>query len=273
MSHTRKLLGLGLVLVGVGILAVGAWVLLRPESDPEPVAVAPDLTFVTAVRSEMASRVDGDATTLESPTDFSLWWIDSDDHAIANDFAPAAEFRAAVCETDDLQQNTLRTYIRQLTPAIDAVMQAQGFSRNLRNSSRNFFDDRFYDYIRAYERGPVKAVFSASPDCWSRTGVGAMYYSLTFAYTLDYAKNAKAQVPYLDDLRLGSDVVIHVAKRQMPWAVVNVNYRRTGHYIIAKRISGAWMQVFAGQDMPSCDLVNTWKIPASITECYTEPAA
>ena len=274
MSRSRLLMGIGLVAVGAGILGVSAWAFLGSRSDSSAKAdPTPDLTFVLAVRASLAEQVDGVATTLESPSDFGLWWIDRDEHSIINDAVPATELRAAICESDDLQQSQLRALIQRVTPGIDQVMHQQGFTRNLRNSSRNFFDDRLYDYVRAYERGEVKAVLSVSPDCWSRTGDGAMYYSLTFAYSSEVRQHAALQVPFLRDLRLGSDVVIHVSKRQGPWAVIDVNYRRTGHFIIAKRISGAWMQVFAGQDAPPCSLVNTWQIPTSITTCYDDSAA
>jgi len=271
MSRGRLLAGIVLVAFGAAILAVAAVLLPHsPTAASQP--KAPDLSFFPAVKAAMASRIDGETTTLSAPADFALWWIDTGGLAITNDASPATEFRAAMCETDDIAQDGLHALIRQLVPAIDDVMQAHGFTRNVRNSSRSISDDRFYDFIRAYERAGVKAVFSASPDCWSRTGVGPMYYSLTFAYTTDFDANARAQRTFLRDLSLKSDVVIHVAKREGPWAVIDVNYRRTGHYIIAKRISGRWMQVFAGQDMPGCDVVHTWGIPATITPCYATPA-
>ncbi len=255
----------------VVIVAAGLLVWRSGESAP---AVVPksDRAFFAAVGSAFTAQLDTATATIEHATDSSVWWIDRAQHSIINDAAPSVEYRATICEGDDLQQTGYRTLVRRLRLAVAEVMQAQGFTKNLRNSSRNLADDSLYDYVQAYERGELKAVFSASPDCWSSTGDGAMYYSITFAYTENFASNAKRQLPFLQDLKLGSDVIIHIGKRVGAWAVVNVNYRRTGHYIIAKRINNVWTEVFAGQDMPPCSIVRKWKIPASIGTCY-EPTA
>lgn len=271
----RTRAGIALVVLGAGILGTAATVLRAGDTTPAPTPTPTtvDRSFFPAVAGVFDQSSNDDTIGYNTTGDVSLWWITTDDHAVIDDAVPAYELRAHVCETDDAAQTARYSLLRRLVPRIDVVMLQHGFTRNVRNSSRSLADDRFYDFVRAYERDGVEAVFTSSPDCWSRTGAGLMYYSFDFGYTTDLAANAAVQVPFLRDLSLGSDVVIHVSKHEGVWAVVDVNYRRTGHYIIAKQIAGRWMQVYAGQDVPSCDVVHIWAIPASITSCYSEPAA
>jgi hypothetical protein len=257
----------------LGVVAVAAGVLVwKSTSSYDSKPAKTDLSFFSAVTAAFSNQVDSATATIQHPTDFGVWWIDKDKHSIINDAAPTVEYRATICEGDNLKQDRYRALVRKLRATVASVMAANGFTKNLRNSSRNLADDSLYDYVQAYERGDLKAVLSASPDCWSSTGIGAMYYSINFAYTKDFVANAAKQRPFLKDLNLGSDVIIHIGKRVGAWAVVNVNYRRTGHYILAKRIDNVWTKIFAGQDMPPCTIVRKWKIPASIGTCY-EPSA
>lgn len=274
MPRWRLLTGLVLVALGAGILAVAGAVLRSDRAEPSASITATpvvDRSFVPAIADVFALVSNDDTIGYNTTGDMSLWWITADGHAVVDDAVPAWELRAHVCEADDQAQSARFDLLRTLVPRIDAVMAQHGFTRNVRNSSRTLADDRYYDFVRAYERRGLQAAFVASPDCWSRTGAGLMYYSFDFGYTTDLAANARVQVPFLRDLSLGSDVVIHVAKLREPWAVIDVNYRRTGYYLVAKRIAGRWMQIFGGQDVPSCELTRTWAVPAAISACY-DPA-
>ena len=73
----------------------------------------------------------------------------------------------------------------------------------------------------------------------------------------------------LRDLGLGSDVIIHIAKREADLAMINVNYRRTGHYIVARLTDGHWKQLLAGQDAPTCAETARLEIPRSFIDCYS----
>lgn len=72
-----------------------------------------------------------------------------------------------------------------------------------------------------------------------------------------------AKTRNLIDLNL-KDVVIHVSNVVDNWALINVNYRRSGHYVIAEKVEGKWLERFGGQDIISCTLRNDLEIPIEL---------
>ena len=76
------------------------------------------------------------------------------------------------------------------------------------------------------------------------------------------------QTMALKDLGI-NNAIIRVGKRVDDFVYLNVNYRRTGYYVIAKLINGKWTELFSGQDSPSCEVVSKHKIPKDIYfNCY-----
>ncbi len=252
------------------VLAAFAVVSLTLTACGAAVSDTADRSFFSAVQAAMAAEVPSAAS--DPNAEFGMWWITRDHHAIINDDAVAYELQSAVCETDDAKQSKYKALVTRLRRAVGVVMQEQGFALNVRNSSRSLADDRFYDYVQAYERSGVQAVMSASPDCWSQSDTTPMHYSVFFAYTTNLAANRAAQLPYLRDLNLGSDVIVHVTKRVGKWVDIAVNYRRSGHEVIAQFANGTWRQVWAGQDLPTCAFTSRLKIPKTITDCYDDAA-
>lgn len=222
---------------------------------------------IDAVEGAMHAIVDV-KTQIAHPTDLGLWWINTSGYSIINDDAAATELRLLGCQDQSVDEGDRARVIAQLSKALNPIMKRQGFTPNPRNSSRSLADDRFYDYVLAWERDDVKAALVASPDCWSRAD-GPMYYSVDFMVAENFIANERAQLPLLRDLEL-RDVVVHVGKRDGAFALFNVNYRRTGHYIIAQYIDKHWKKIFAGQDVPPCSVMQQWNVPHTIaSDCYT----
>jgi hypothetical protein len=199
-----------------------------------------------------------------------IWWISEDGYSITNDDSPAVEAKYFDCESDNLAQREIwSSNALEQSSAVDEVMQRAGFTVNDKNTSDSLADDQFVDYVRAYERENTKAVLVINTDCWSDDGSGysPLYYSSFFSMTDDFDANYESQSPYLIDLNL-KDVVIHVSNVVDDWAWINVNYRRSGHYVIAEKANGKWVERFGGQDLISCTLRNDLKIPIQLApEC------
>jgi hypothetical protein len=204
-------------------------------------------------------------------TEVSVWWISPDGYSIINDVSPGVEAKFFNCEADNLAERKIwEDHALALSSLVDELLRKEGFALNPINSSTSTTDDRYWDYVRAYERGSTKATLSVNADCWS-DGVESdapLYYSAQFGITDEYETNYSEQSPFLIDLGL-RDYIIHVEKIVDDFAWINVNARRSGHYVIAKKIDGHWVEVFAGQDVIHCELRDQIGIPVDIAPyCY-----
>lgn len=216
------------------------------------------------VQNKIASYESNDVI-LNSMNDYSLWWVNDDGYSIINDGSDAVELQFQGCDAEfpvDFSESQL-----QLVDEIKGVLLKNGFTISKQNTSKSRQDDEFYDYVVGFEKSDLKAVVVISPDCWA-SGEEPFHQSFTFSYTDEFSANAAAQLPYLEDLGMRDGEVIHVEKVEGDFALINVNYRRTGHFIVAKRINNRWKEIFGGQDSPSCALLQKWNVPAGFIDCY-----
>jgi hypothetical protein len=229
-----------------------------------------------ALLSKVQSELEAIAPIVKRST-LDLWWVNEDGYSIINDSSPAVEAQFPGCVNDDSYYSMWTANAKKVVAAIDSVMESEEFTfDNSSNSSESltystdFNDSEHYDYIKAYFRGETKAVLSISPDCGSTlpTDNPEMYYSASFGYTNDYQKNFDEQSPFLYDLEL-KDVIIHIQEAEGEFRLLAVNYRRSGHATIVKRIDGKWTELWSGQDLISCAIRDKFEIPISIAgDCY-----
>lgn len=229
-----------------------------------------------ALLSKVQSELEAIAPIVKRST-LDLWWVNEDGYSIINDSSPAVEAQFPGCVNDDSYYSMWTANAKKVVAAIDSVMVSEEFTfDNSSNSSKSltystdFNDSEHYDYIKAYFRGETKAVLSISPDCGSTlpTDNPEMYYSASFGYTNDYQKNYDEQSPFLYDLEL-KDVIIHIQQAEGDFRSLAVNYRRSGHSTIVKRIDGKWTELWSGQDLISCAIRDKFEIPTSIAgDCY-----
>ncbi len=95
-----------------------------------------------------------------------------------------------------------------------------------------------------------------------------IHRSVFFSVTSELTGNEAKQLPFLRDLHIGPDLIVHVEKRVGDFVMLAVNARRSGYAIIAKDVKGAWVKIWEGQDEPLCTLTEKWKVPTQITSCY-----
>ncbi|MCF8553349.1 MAG: hypothetical protein K9F97_00605 [Candidatus Nanopelagicales bacterium] len=247
------------VLASLAVLAVIATIIQSQTDKPN------NLEIIEQVKTGLASE-----EIQTSDTKFGLWWISKDGYSITIDNSPAVESKYFNCEADIDERKFWTENAIQQSKVVDAIMQQAGFEVNELNSSDSLEDLQFVDYIRAYERDKTKAVLVVNSDCWSVGSVDSpLYYSTSFSITDDFDLNYEAQSPYLIDLNL-KDVIIHVSNVVDNWAVINVNYRRSGHYVIAEEVNGRWVERFGGQDVVPCTLRDELQIPIELVpDCWS----
>ena len=244
-----------IVLASLVILAVIA-VLIQSQADKPN-----NLEILEQVKTGLVSE-----EIQTSDAKFDLWWVSDDGYSIVNDGSLSVETKYLDCEADNItdERKFWTENAIQQSNTVDAIMQQAGFEVNELNSSDSLEDLQFVDYVRAYERDKTKAVLVVNSDCWSVGSADSpLYYSTRFSITDDFDVNYEAQSPYLIDLNL-KDVVIHVSIVVDNWALINVNYRRSGHYVIVEKVDGKWIERFGGQDIISCTLRNDLQIPIEL---------
>ncbi len=199
---------------------------------------------------------------------FSIWWINENGLNIINDNSKGMELNIYNCELPTNLNLSFKELTKLISTEINKIMKQNGFKLNQTNSSKSINDKQFYDYIQAYEKGSVKAVLKANPDCETSSEKIPLHYNVSFVFTNDFDKNYKEQSPYLKDLGI-KNAFIRIQKRSKNFIKLYVQYRRTGSFIIAKEINGKWIKVYSGQEDPSCKVVKQYSIPKDIvTDCY-----
>jgi hypothetical protein len=206
---------------------------------------------------------------LQEGSNLGVWWVSEDGLNIINDNSTGVELYSFNCESNLNSNSVFKEMAQSIGSEIGKVMTQNGFKLNQRNSSKSIDDDQFYDYVQAYEKDSVKAVFTADPDCETSSNEIPMHYTFSFIFTNNFEANYQEQAQYLKDLNI-NDAIIHVRNKVDDFVNLSVHYRRTGHYTIAKLINGKWTELFSGQDIPSCEIVKKYSIPKGIiSDCYS----
>ncbi|EKD56729.1 MAG: hypothetical protein ACD_58C00112G0011 [uncultured bacterium] len=201
---------------------------------------------------------------IQEVNDLGLWWITEDGLNIFNPYSLGLEFNNIpnVCESDLISLSNFKEITLTIGSKVDEIMIANGFTKNLINSSQSLEDNKFYDYVQAYEKGMVKVVFTANPDCSSYSS-DPMSYSYSLGFTNSLSKNYQQQSQYLKDLNI-TDAIISINNRIGDFANLSVHYRRTGYATIAKLINNKWVEIHSGHEVPTCDLVSKYQIPKEV---------
>ena len=196
-------------------------------------------------------------------------WINQDNYKIVSNSTNGVELTQYACNTTDINStDTHNSVVKELVLKIDQIMLSSGYTVSANNSSKDINDDSFYDYKKAYEKGSTKAIFTANPDCTLNNNTNKMgnVYRFYFLPNFDAAQNE--QLPFLTDLNI-NNAYIEIVKSQGDFAYLNVNYPRSGVYLVAKKTNGKWTQVLTGQDDPTCSQVKQLQIPSSFFDrCY-----
>lgn len=252
-SFIAGLAVLVLLLLGAGVFFVYQNYQLKKQITQIPI----NDKFFPAVKAEFQKIKEKYNGKVLETNKLGIWWIGPDGLNIINDDSSGVELNIFNCEAD------FKGITKPIGSQMDKIMKQNGFKTNQKNSSKSIEDDQFYDYIQAYENGAVKCVYVANPDCGTGSEETPMHYTFLFGCTKAFDGNYQQQAPYLKDLRI-NDAIIHVQKRIDDFVKLSINFRRTGHYTIARLIGSKWNEIYSGQDIPSCEIVKEYKIPKEI---------
>lgn len=230
---------------------------------------------VSTILTESGKELSGISNIPAKVAPTILWWDTPEGYSILTEVS-SSTYVPFMCGADS---QAVQKLLPAYSPKIEKIFKAYGFTKNISNSSADYKDDKFYDYVEAYEQNGVRCTVTTNPDCYSYdTGEGSTtlsYQSVEVACVkdADYQKAYNEQYPLLRDLGL-KETFIHDIRYSGngKFLIANINFRRTGAYIIAaKNEQGKWEEVHGGQDIPSCDIIFSKKIPSDITPlCWSE---
>lgn len=244
-------------------------------------ATLAEMAAPVVATSTPAEAVDGLAADLKNAmnVDFqlsesgSLWWTMPNQ---LNVVAQAAAVRSAQFPEAPTTTSGVRQFgfgAKLLSLRVDRVLTANGFKKDALNSSRDLQDQTRYDYIQAYSNDQLSCAFTLSGDSYETTDV-----SLRCATNEQIKKALAEQEVFLRailPLETDKDIAVSRIRLYPPqFAVVAVNYRRTGYEAILKKMNGKYVRVFAGQEAPSCEVVKQFSIPKTVVpQCYGKDGA
>ncbi len=224
--------------------------------------------FLEKIEEEFWDYADQYGGVVSKNDQLNLWWVSFDGLNIINDSSGVILEIPCSGGVDEYKEgiDRLKNISEDITSKLQYIMKTEGYVYNPDNSSDSFGDLKYYDYIQAYEKTPSKCALVVNPDCGNNlngNGNGSMVYTIAFSCTDDFEKNYEIQAPYLKDLEI-KDSTISFDREKDGFVRLNVNGRRSGHYIIAKFIDGKWMNLVEGQDYPSCEKIDALGVPQEI---------
>ncbi len=258
--YTNTMLQKGVVILVIIAVAFGFWALRN-----KPAA--------TNTPEETISQLE-DYLNKNTPYHFaqqsdwkSLWWIIPDGWNIYDSKAPTTIANIVVPDKDLESDPELQEALK-LNQTISDIFLTKGFTKNNLNSSTSTDDKKFYDYIQAFEKGSTRCTATTDPDISGSATENSLGHHILVACSDRIDQLAKEQLPLLQGIN-NKEVVVSYIVRQEDFVRFNVNYRRTGHYIIGKFENGVLKPIFSGQDNPMCELMDQNQVPKEIYQnCY-----
>lgn len=243
---------------------------ISPNPTPTPFIINQGIISQAGQKLLKASK-NYPGSEINYSNNLSLWWISPDQLNIINDNSSGVQLNLKCAEPNSgITELPLTRTLNTLLPDLNKTFIDNGYTKNVLNSSKSLTDDRFYDYIQAYQKDNTRCTIVGNADCSGTKSDSIMYQTITIMCTDQYDQNYQQQAQLLKDLNI-KDTIIHVKTQVNDFVNLNVNYRRAGHFIIAQKQAGKWQQIFSGQDQINCELVKKYQIPQEIYEdCYSE---
>lgn len=221
-----------------------------------------DLDFII---SQISTTIQTQPNLLSQKNnlDSGFLWISDDGYAIRSEGAKSIIIKTEIAECENYD-GTFKQYAQQIGKIVDQQLLANGFQKNISNSSQDINDDSFYDYIQAYEGNGYKVTYMANPDCSGSSSSNDLAW-ISYITDKEYEQSYIQQMPFVRDLATGKKNFYSVVRLDGDFAMLTVGGRRAGGgMVIVKKVNNVWTEVTGGQDVPMCSVVDEAGVPSSI---------
>lgn len=211
-----------------------------------------------------------------------IWWNNNEGYSIiastSESIFVAKDFSGPLLDSNMIPGEMFK---RELD-VTKSVFTERGFILNKNNSSTSTDDQKFFDYVQAYEKDnylcaiTVNAEVSSYPS--SGTGEQAkMGYLLYVGCTDKLALAEVEQIPFLDALNFkNKEQVAELINSEDNYFHVEIHGRRAGQAVILKKENDKYRVLLISQEAPFCSLIDKEKIPSSVLtsigggDCYAD---
>jgi len=203
--------------------------------------------------------LDEDQITSRQWFPSSEWWISDDDWNIIDKNAVSIISSDAFTIIHD-SSDPLDSSVKKINRSLSKIFLDNGFALNIKNSSKSETDQKFYDYIIAFQKEETRCILMINKDNGQ--------YVITCSDRFQEAYNE--QIPYLKGLNIDNGVVYGI-ERIGNFATISVGLRRTGHFKIIKIDGEKMEEIFRGQEPPPCNLMTESGVPKEIyNNCFID---
>lgn len=226
-----------------------------------------------SVTEELMTRfktIDSSSAILKQ--DSKMWWNNNDGYSL---LASTTE-SVVVVKTWNNQKVSEKIPDEIFKPELLAtkeVFEDRGFVLNKNNSSANMDDQKFYDYVQAYEKDGYLCTVTVNGEVSSYPI--SMGYHLFVSCTNKLKEAEIEQLPFLEALNLkNKEEVVELKNSESDYFHVEISARRAGEAAVLKKENGTYRVLLISQEAPNCGLIEREKIPALVLssigsgDCY-----
>lgn len=245
MSYNKKIILIFLIL----ILVIAGMIFNQNKKDK----ALSNLTLLEEITTRI--KTANNSLEIQSKDNSFFRWI-KNDYTI---LVPATSgFFIDKQNNEHLGPEAVPKIFKKELSIIEKVLNDRGFVFNPENSSSNFSDRSFYDYIESYKKGDELCVVRVDPD-------DRGFYQLSFSCgnSLDYGY--KKQIPFLKALELKNEkTTVGIKNQKENYYEVSVNAVRGGSVAVLKKENNTYRVLFIGQESPLCSLIEKENIPSEV---------
>lgn len=197
-----------IAIIIVSVIALSAYFVLKeklPTQSTQPQQSVGVIAFSSNTPDQIIQQLE---EHLNKTTSYhfeegwrSWWWISPDGWNIYDENAPSTTTKIVVEESESDTKAKLQEAFT-LNHSIGEHLLKNGFRKNSQNSSTSVEDDRFYDYVQAFEKDKTLCTVTTDPDISGSSGDEKMGHYATVSCSDQLDKLYQEHVPYLKGLKM-----------------------------------------------------------------------
>jgi hypothetical protein len=226
-----------------------------------------------------------DKNVIVQKNDHEMWWNNDEGYSLlassSESIFVAKDFSEQLLEPEAIADKIFKKEL-DITKTVFAV---RGFTLNVNNSSISPEDQRFFDYVKAYEKDNYLCAVTISSEAATYPGSGfgenaKMGYLMYIICSDQLALAEEEQIPFLDALDLkNKEQVARLINFDGDYFHVEIHGRRAGQAAILKKEDGKYRVLLISQEAPYCNLIDKEKIPSAVLssigggDCFSDNGA
>jgi len=210
-------------------------------------------TIFEKIKKEINKKIN-----IENKKDSSFTWF-KNGYII---LVPADDSFYIKKNNDYLEFNDVPNLFENEINTSKTILQDNGFILNKENSSKNFSDKTFYDYIQSYQKDYELCVIKINPD-----NLG--YYQMNFSCGNSLSQAYEEQLPFLDALNYkNTNNFVHLINKSGDFYQIGIGSYRGGSTAVLKKENDFYRVLYTSQEGPNCEEIEGENIPKETLDLF-----